>query len=285
MPQRHRQNFIGGLIEDNPLASGATTITSAALAAVDEVVLGTTYIPIVLDPDGIGGAPEIAYITAHSTAATTATISRAEESTAAREHKQDIRWVHGPTSADFASDWALIDEIELASLTANITFSSIPDYWRDLVVVGEIRTDNANNADTTQVTVGNGSPDVGANYRYHRTRIMKDGTTAAANAEGANSIEITCVANNADAGIFTQLEISFFRYADSSRKRHVLGRGSILGNIDSATASDTRASSWQGVWDNTTTAIDTIRFVPGLGTNYVTGSYLSLYGRGERRNP
>lgn len=108
MPQRHRQNFIGGLIEDNPLASGATTITSAALAAVDEVVLGTTYIPIVLDPDGIGGAPEIAYITAHTTAATTATVSRAEESTAAREHKQDIRWVHGPTVKDFTPTLAVM---------------------------------------------------------------------------------------------------------------------------------------------------------------------------------
>ena len=105
MPQRHRQNFIGGLIEDNPLASGATTLTPAALAAVDEVVLGTTYIPIVLDPDGIGGAPEIAYITAHATAATTATISRAEESTAAREHKQDIRWVHGPTVLDISPQY------------------------------------------------------------------------------------------------------------------------------------------------------------------------------------
>lgn len=93
-------NFVGGLIEDNPLTTLATTLTSAALSALPEVT-APDYVPITLDSDGIAGAPEITYITAHAAGATTATISRGAEGTTARQHAQDIRWTHGPTLEDF----------------------------------------------------------------------------------------------------------------------------------------------------------------------------------------
>lgn len=284
MPQRHRQNFIGGLIEDNPLASGATTITSAALAAVDEVVLGTTYIPIVLDPDGIGGAPEIAYITAHAASATTATISRAEESTAAREHKQDIRWVHGPTSADFASDWALIEEIELSAPTPNITFSGIPDYFKDLKFSGELRSDRASNgADLIKARVGNSSPDSGTNYRRLRQYLNLTPDMQSTYDEAADYLEVgLATATNADAGTFSTVELVVFRYADTSRNRHMQGNWSYLGD-----GSNNFGGTGQvhNTWMNTASTIDTIQVFPNAGTNLVAGSYLALYGRGERRNP
>jgi hypothetical protein len=56
---RQTQNFIGGLVEDNPLTSGATTLTSAGLVAITGGVPSTHHMPIVLDPDGLDGAPEI----------------------------------------------------------------------------------------------------------------------------------------------------------------------------------------------------------------------------------
>jgi hypothetical protein len=97
---RVRTNFLGGLIEDNPLASGATVLNSAALAAVPAIG-STQHMPIILDPDGVGGVPEIAYITAHTAAATTATITKGQEGTAARAHERDTPWLHGPTIKDF----------------------------------------------------------------------------------------------------------------------------------------------------------------------------------------
>jgi hypothetical protein len=98
---RVRVNGIGGLVEDNPLTSSATTLTSAGLAAVP--VIGTTqHLAVVLDPDGQWGAPEIVYITAHTAGATTATIVRAKEGTTARAHERDVPWVHGATANDFA---------------------------------------------------------------------------------------------------------------------------------------------------------------------------------------
>jgi len=98
---RVRQNFLGGLVEDAPLSAAATTLTSAALAAM--VAIGSTqHLPIVLDPDGLYGEPEIVYVTAHTSTATTATILRGQEGSTARQHLQDVPWIHGPTITDFA---------------------------------------------------------------------------------------------------------------------------------------------------------------------------------------
>ena len=101
--QRVRYNSYSGTITDNPLLIGATTMTSAELASFP-VVTATQYVPITLDPMGIGGRPEVVYITAHTASATTATILRGQEqafgSSAARQHLQGTRWSHGPTAYD-----------------------------------------------------------------------------------------------------------------------------------------------------------------------------------------
>lgn len=97
---RVRTNFLGGLTEDNPLASGATTLNSAALAAAPAIT-STQHMAIILDPDGVAGAPEVVYITAHTAAATSATILKGQEGTTARAHDRDTPWIHGPTIKDF----------------------------------------------------------------------------------------------------------------------------------------------------------------------------------------
>ena len=100
---RTRTNFVGGLVEDNPLTNVATTLTSAGLAALP-VIDTTNHAALILDPDGIHGAPEIVWVTAHSASSTTATIARAQESTSAREHLRDTYWVHTATIYDFEQD-------------------------------------------------------------------------------------------------------------------------------------------------------------------------------------
>lgn len=100
---RVRQNFLGGLVEDNPLSSGATSMTSAGLSAL-QVIGSTQHLALTLDVDGVFGEPEIVYVTTHTGAATTATILRGQEGTTARQHNQDTPWVHGPTTRDFTGD-------------------------------------------------------------------------------------------------------------------------------------------------------------------------------------
>jgi hypothetical protein len=98
---RVRQIAIGGLVEDNPLTSGATTLTSAGLAAVASGISSSQHLAIILDPDGIDGAPEIIWVTALTAGAGSATVLRGQESTTARAHAAGTPWIHGPTLRDF----------------------------------------------------------------------------------------------------------------------------------------------------------------------------------------
>ncbi len=100
MADRLRSGFESGTITDNPLASGATTINSAAFASLP-VVTGGDTLAIILDPEEVNGAAEIVIVTAHSSAATSLTATRAAEGSSAREHPQSTEWVHGPTAVDF----------------------------------------------------------------------------------------------------------------------------------------------------------------------------------------
>jgi hypothetical protein len=99
--KRLRAQAVGGLVEDNPLTISATTLTSAGLAALPAVG-STEQAAIMLDPDGAFGAPEVAYVTAHTAGATTATVVRAREGSTARQHDRDVPWVHGPTPWDYS---------------------------------------------------------------------------------------------------------------------------------------------------------------------------------------
>jgi len=119
---RKRAAGINGTITNNPLAIGGTSLSSAELASLPEVV-SPDIMAIVLDPAGTAGDPEIVHVTAHTSSATTATISRAEEGTTARQHASGVAWLHGPTTHDFGHSKG--DDI---ASTADIT---LPDTDQD----------------------------------------------------------------------------------------------------------------------------------------------------------
>lgn len=117
---RSRTAFLSGTITDNPLTNVATTLNSAALASLPEIASPDIAV-LVLDPTGSAGAPEVIYVTAHTAAATSATVVRAREGSAARQHASGIAWVHGPTLYDYKG-WRLegsnTSEQTMASTTA-----------------------------------------------------------------------------------------------------------------------------------------------------------------------
>lgn len=115
--KRLRAMAVGGLVEDNPLAVGGTTLTSAGLAALPAVT-ATDHMAVVLDPDGTFGAPEVAWVTLHTAGASTATIARAQESTVARQHDRDVPWIHGPTLWDFERPKVKLRRTANVALTA-----------------------------------------------------------------------------------------------------------------------------------------------------------------------
>lgn len=89
------QDSLGGRLGAQLLIAG-TTMDSPALAAMREVVAGDEM-RLVLDPDGRFGAPDIVTVTAHTAAATTATITRG---TSARQHEVGTDWIHGMLAED-----------------------------------------------------------------------------------------------------------------------------------------------------------------------------------------
>lgn len=96
---RIRSNSEFGLTTDNPLTAGATSFNSARLALMP--VVSSAHAVVTLDPRAINGEPEIVVMTAHTAAATVATIVRGQYGTAARSHPQGTEWIHAPIDEDF----------------------------------------------------------------------------------------------------------------------------------------------------------------------------------------
>lgn len=96
---RVRSNNVFGFTTNNPLTAGATSFNSAGLANL--AVILTQHAVITLDPLREFGEPEIIIVTAHTAAATVATITRGAYGTTARVHVQNTLWVHAPVTDDF----------------------------------------------------------------------------------------------------------------------------------------------------------------------------------------
>lgn len=96
---RIRSNSEFGLTTDNPLTAGATSFNSARLALMP--VVSAAHAVVTLDPRAVNGEPEIVIITAHTAAATVATITRGAYGTVARSHPAATEWIHAPIDEDF----------------------------------------------------------------------------------------------------------------------------------------------------------------------------------------
>lgn len=95
---RIRTDNVFGTVTDNPLTAGALTLNSAGL--VNLAAVTANHAVIVLDPLRAAGAPEVVIVTAHTAAASSATITRGAYGTTARSHNAGVLWVHAPTTED-----------------------------------------------------------------------------------------------------------------------------------------------------------------------------------------
>lgn len=130
---RIRTGFVSGVIDDNPLLIGATTLNSSTLDDLAEVA-SPDIAAIILDPAGSAGAPEIVWVTAHTAAATSATIARAKEGTTARQHAQNVAWVHGPTTTDYIHTREFLVNAVRKSSATSVPYTALADW--DAVVLG-----------------------------------------------------------------------------------------------------------------------------------------------------
>lgn len=98
---RKRSDFQSGKITNDPLLIAGVTLNSAELNGFP-IVADPDFYAVTLDPEEADGAPEVVWITVKATsAATSATILRAQEGTTARQHALNTKWGHGPTVKDW----------------------------------------------------------------------------------------------------------------------------------------------------------------------------------------
>lgn len=183
-----------------------------------------------------------------------------------------VKWAAAAGGGGGGGDVTLIDSTLLASDTASITFSSIPNTHQSLWMKGRLRTDRAAAGDHIAIQVGNGTVDSGTNYHWGAT-IHTPSHSADSGTNDTQWDKMGWVAGaSADSGLFGPVQWDFPDYADASQFRHVYVHGAWhygagFYNFQAG-----------GVWKNTADKIDIITLAPLFGTVFLAGSQLSLYG-------
>lgn len=153
--------------------------------------------------------------------------------------------------------------ITLTGSDGSITFGSIPNTFRDLVIVCNFQNSSTSSATRLQV---NG--DTGANYNG----VWITGTGSGSGNSGSEANQTSARLFGASVGpanTFTNIGILHFAdYSASDKHKTVLTRYGAAGTETQFTASR---------WANNT-AINSITLFDILGQTYQTGSTFSLYG-------
>ena len=158
----------------------------------------------------------------------------------------------------------------LGSGAANITFSSIPGSYTDLILTFSGRSDQASSQGlTAQVNA-----DTGANYDWQN--FQGNGTTAsAAQSIAGTSWTIGAVpGTGVTAGAATSLRMELPAYAKTTFNKTYLCDVFYPAGLSSG---GLFAISYRGGWRNTA-AITSIKIFPAAG-NLLTGSTATLWGR------
>lgn len=108
---RLRRNFLDGVL-DGDITDSATSADSPEFADLPEVA-SPEYLPIVL-------GNEVVHVTAHTSSATTVTIERAQEGTAAAAHADGTPWEHAPTIKDYDEAYEDLKIVSAAGSTETL---------------------------------------------------------------------------------------------------------------------------------------------------------------------
>lgn len=175
-------------------------------------------------------------------------------------------------TAKVLSGIRLIDEQELGSSAATITFSSIPATYRHLRVMIAGRQVEAVAFDYVGIRF-NG--DTAANYNW-QTDYSSNATGTAAPGAGASVILAGYLpGSSAPAGFAGALSADIYDYRSTTFHKLVTTQSASF-QAAAAAASWAHALNGAGSWENTA-AITSVALNAGAG-NFATGTVASLYG-------
>lgn len=168
----------------------------------------------------------------------------------------------------------LISSTSLSSSQSSITFSSIPQTYKDLVIYAFLRSDRATATDDQIVLRFNSNSN--SNTYYGRI-LYGNGATANSAEDNSTFFQLYGLSGaGATTGAFGTSQIYIQRYAGSSTKQ-ISAESHLLSN--STTTEHNRTQLYGGIFANTT-AVTSISLQPYFGSNFISGSMVSLYGIG-----
>lgn len=162
--------------------------------------------------------------------------------------------------------YVALDKITASGSAAQVTFTSIPSTYTDLVIVVSGNLSGAANRASLAMRVGDGSPNT--SNIYSNTQLAANGTSVSSN-RGIN--ETYCFTGVISEKIGTTV-INIMNYANTTTYKTVLSRGNSLGQSASQDI-----GAFVNLW-RSTSAINTIQLYVADGTNFASGTTFSLYG-------
>ena len=159
------------------------------------------------------------------------------------------------------STYELIETTTLSSNASSVTFSSITQDYRDLVLVFQFVA-SANGVNPRIRINGN------ASNIYYDVMARSLGSSYGAGAATQNAIRLDTVGTDATTGR-SEYMTHFFDYSATNKHKSTLSRG----NNPGQNATSMSTCRW-----GSTAAITSLTFFENGGTNLGAGTILSLYG-------
>lgn len=163
---------------------------------------------------------------------------------------------------------SLVSETVLSIAAASVTFTSIPQGFRHLMIMAQARTDTAGELDTVALRF-NG--DTGASYDYS---AVQNGTFSATRA-ATRIVNGFCEGAGSRSNCFSFIQTYISAYSRSDMEKYMYARGGVFGDL-SADA-DLFYISTYGHW-NSFAPITSVTILNLAGPNFIALSRFQLYG-------
>lgn len=271
------KNFAVGTVATAP--SPATSGTSLTLSA-DFNPAPTPPYNVIICPSGsqpTAANAEVARVTGDSSGVLT--ITRAQEGSTARTvivGDQVCAGITAKTLTDIETAIPVVAYVQLSDTTlgsnaATFDLTSISQAYNHLRLVVKLRTDDSNLLSGWMLRFNNDTT-----TSYVTQAMGGNNTTGVFNVQSntGSAYGGACTAASSLANQFGVATVEIPSYTDAQVKTCLI----YSGVVNSASASNDIAKIQAVIWPGTTAAITRVTLIPQVGSNFVTGSRVTLYG-------
>ena len=179
----------------------------------------------------------------------------------------------GGSSSGGGTTQVLIESVELTSPATSIGFSSIPQQYSHLVLKCILGTDSNTTQDDVKFTINGDTAD----SNYHRQRFLASGTLEQSG-EAADRTAFFGIAGATSLVPYCSCDAEILFYSDASTGNFVTSK--VLTRVNTSVLDLVIA----GMSKAANEAVTDILLEPNLGTNFISGSKVELWGISSTSN-